>query len=154
MKFFGRSGKIEEDQEDKTVLFVCVENSGRSQMAEAFFREYAPKGYSAFSAGTKPSFEVNPLAIEVMREYAIDISKQRPKIITEDMIIRADIRVNMGCMDRDSCPTLFIHNLIEWGIEDPKGKPIEKVREIRDNIEQRVRQLAADLVKDYPKINN
>jgi arsenate reductase (thioredoxin) len=123
-------------------------------MAEAFFREYAPKGYSAFSAGTKPSPEVNPLAIEVMREYAIDISKQRPKIITEDMIISADIRVNMGCMDRDSCPTLFIHNLIEWGIEDPKGKPIDKVREIRDNIEQRVRQLAADLVKDNPKINN
>jgi protein-tyrosine-phosphatase len=60
----------------------------------------------------------------------------------------------MGCMDRDSCPTLFIHNLIEWGIEDPKGKPIDKVREIRDNIEQRVRQLAADLVKDNPKINN
>jgi arsenate reductase (thioredoxin) len=60
----------------------------------------------------------------------------------------------MGCMDRSSCPTLFIHNLIEWGIEDPKGKPIEKVREIRDNIEQRVRQLAADLVKDNPKINN
>jgi arsenate reductase (thioredoxin) len=60
----------------------------------------------------------------------------------------------MGCMDRGSCPTLFIHNLIEWGIEDPKGKPIEKVREIRDNIEQRVRQLAADLVKDNPKINN
>jgi arsenate reductase (thioredoxin) len=90
MKFFGRSGKIEEEQEDKTVLFVCVENSGRSQMAEAFFRECAPKGYSAFSAGTKPSSEVNPLAIEVMREYAIDISKQRPKIITEDMIISAD----------------------------------------------------------------
>jgi arsenate reductase len=130
-----------------------VENSG-SQMAEAFFREYAPKDYSAFSAGTKPSAEVNPLAIEVMREYAIDISKQRPKIITEDMIISADIRVNMGCMDRNSCPTLFIHNLIEWDIEDPKGKPIEKVREIRDNIEQRVRQLAADLVKDNPKINN
>ena len=119
MKFFGRSGKIEEEQEDKTVLFVCVENSG-SQMAEAFFREYASKGYSAFSAGTEPSSEVNPLAIEVMREYAIDISKQRPKIITEDMIISADIRVNMGCMDRNSCPTLFIHNLIEWGIEDPK----------------------------------
>ena len=70
------------------------------------------------------------------------------------MIISADIRVNMGCMDRGSCPTLFIHNLIKWGIEDPKGKPIEKVREIRDDIEQRVRQLAADLVKDNPKINN
>ena len=151
MKFFGKPRK---PGEDKTTLFVCVENSGRSQMAEAFFQKYAPKGYSAFSAGTKPSPEVIPLAIEVMREFNIDISKQRPKIITEDMIICADIRVNMGCMDRDSCPTLFIHNLIEWGIEDPKGKPIEKVRAIRDNIEQRVRQLAADLVKDNPKINN
>jgi arsenate reductase (thioredoxin) len=131
-----------------------VENSGRSQMAEAFFREYAPKGYSAFSAGTQPSSaDVNPLAIQVMREYDIDISKKKSKIITEDMIRNADIRVSMGCMDKKSCPTLFIHDLIDWGIEDPKGKPIEKVRAIRDDIEQRVRQFAADLVKDNPKIN-
>jgi protein-tyrosine-phosphatase len=123
-------------------------------MAEAFFREYAPKGYSAFRAGTQPSSaDVNPLAIQVMREYDIDISKKKPKIITEDMIRNADIRVSMGCMDKKSCPTLFIHDLIDWGIEDPKGKPIEKVRAIRDDIEQRVRQFAADLVKDNPKIN-
>jgi arsenate reductase (thioredoxin) len=63
------------------------------------------------------------------------------------MIIKADIRVNMGCMEREACPTLFIHDLLEWGIEDPKGKSLEKVREIRDDIEQRVRQLAAELVK-------
>ena len=89
-----------------------------------------------------------------MKEYGIDISKQKPKIITEDMIRNADLRVNMGCMDKESCPTLFIHNLIEWDIEDPKDKPIEKIREIRDDIEQRVmQQLAADLVKDSPKIN-
>jgi len=80
MRFFHKPLKPE--QEEKTVLFVCVENSGRSQMAEAFFREYAPKGYLAFSAGTKPSSEVNPLAIEVMREHAIDISKQRPMLQT------------------------------------------------------------------------
>jgi arsenate reductase len=80
MKFFGKPRK---PGEDKTTLFVCVENSGRSQMAEAFFQKYAPKGYSAFSAGTQPSAEVNPLAIEVMREFNIDISKQRPKIITQ-----------------------------------------------------------------------
>ena len=126
MKFFRRSEKIEEEQEDKTVLFVCVENSGRSQMAEAFFQKYAPKGYSAFSAGTKPSPEVIPLVIEAMREYAIDISKQRTKIITEDMIICADIRVNMGCMDRDSCPTLFIHNLIEWALKIQKVNLLKK----------------------------
>ena len=70
------------------------------------------------------------------------------------MIRTADIRVNMGCLDREACPALFIHNLVEWGIEDPKGKSIEKVREIRDDIEQRVRQLAEDLVKNtqQPKL--
>ena len=151
IKLFGKP-KIPENK--KTVLFVCVENSGRSQMAEGFFRRYAPKGYAASSAGTRPSGQINPLAIQVMKEYDIDISKQKPKIITEDMIRDASVRVNMGCMDKESCPTLFIHNLIEWVIEDPKGKSIEKVREIRDDIEQKVRQLAANLVKeDSPKIN-
>ena len=123
-------------------------------MAEGFFRKYAPKGYAALSAGTKPSGQINPLAIQAMKEYGIDISNQKSKIITEDMIRNATMSVNMGCMDKKSCPTLFIHNLIEWVIEDPKGKPIEKLREIRDDIEQKVRQLAADLVKeDSPKIN-
>jgi arsenate reductase (thioredoxin) len=151
MKFFGRSK--EPEQGGKTVLFVCVENSGRSQMAEAFFRKYAPKGYTALSAGTKPASDLNALAIQAMRELNIDISKQKPKIVTEDVIRSAAIRVNMGCVEKESCPTLFIHNLLDWNIQDPKGKPIEKVREIRDDIEQRVRQLAADLVKDNPKIN-
>ena len=142
------------ENKEKTVLFVCVENSGRSQMAEGLFRKYAPQEYTALSAGTKPSGQINPLAIQAMKEYGIDISNQKPKIVTEDMIRNATVSVNMGCMDKESCPTLFIHNLIEWGIEDPKGKPIEKVREIRDDIEQKVRQLAADLVKeDSPEIN-
>ena len=123
-------------------------------MAEGLFRKYAPRGYTALSAGTKPSGQINPLAIQVMKEYDIDISNQKSKIITEDMIRNATVRVNMGCTDKESCPALFIHNLIEWGIEDPKDKPIEKMREIRDDIERRVRQLAADLVKeDSPKIN-
>jgi protein-tyrosine-phosphatase len=104
----------------------------------------------AISAGTRPTGEINPVAIQVMKEAGIDMSKQKSKVITEDMIRNADIRVNMGCMDKESCPTLFIHNLIEWGIEDPKGKSIETVREIRDDIEQRVRQLAADLVNSSP----
>ena len=152
IKLFGKPKNPE--NKEKTVLFVCVENSGRSQMAEGLFRKYAPRGYTALSAGTKPSGQINPLAIQVMKEYDIDISNQKSKIITEDMIRNATVRVNMGCMDKESCPTLFIHNLIEWVIEDPKDKPIEKVREIRDNIERRVRQLAADLVKeDSPKIN-
>jgi arsenate reductase len=152
IKLFGRPKNPE--NKEKTVLFVCVENSGRSQMAEGLFRKYAPRGYAALSAGTKPSGQINPLAIQAMKEYGIDISNQKSKIVTEDMIRNATVRVNMGCMDKESCPTLFIHNLIEWGIEDPKDKPIEKLREIRDDIEQKVRQLAADLVKeDSPKIN-
>jgi len=119
--FFSRS-KEQTEQEEKTVLFVCVENAGRSQMAEGFFRKYAPKGYSSVSAGTKPSGEINSLAIQVMKELGIDISKQNSKIIIEEMIKNSSIRVNMGCMDKELCPTLFIHNLLEWRIEDPKGK--------------------------------
>jgi protein-tyrosine-phosphatase len=144
--------KSRKEAAEKTVLFVCVENAGRSQIAEAFFRKYAPRGYLAISAGTRATGEINPVAIQVMKEAGIDMSKQKSKVITEDMIRNADIRVNMGCMDKESCPTLFIHKLIEWGIEDPKGKSIETVREIRDDIEQRVRQLAADLVNSSPQI--
>jgi protein-tyrosine-phosphatase len=99
-----------------------------------------------------PSEQINPVAIQVMREIGIDISKQKSKIIMEVMIRNSDIRVNMGCMDKQSCPVLLFNNIIEWGIEDPKGKSIEKVREIRGDIEQRVRQLVADLVKSSPQI--
>ena len=144
---------IRKRAEEKTVLFVCIENAGRSQIAEAFFRKYAPNGYLAESAGTMPAGEINPTVIQAMKEVGIDISKQKSKIITEDMIRDAAVRVNMGCMDKESCPSLFIHDLLEWGIEDPKGKSIDKVREIRDEIERRVRQLAADLVKSSPEIN-
>src|ERR1041385_6894526 len=101
MKYLpSRSKKQTERQEEKTVLFVCVENSGRSQMAEGLFRKYAPRGYAALSAGTKPSGQINPLAIQVMKEYGIDISNQKSKIITEDMIRNATVRVNMGCTDK------------------------------------------------------
>src|SRR5919106_71415 len=138
---------------DKTVLFVCVENAGRSQMAEGFLRKYAPRGYMTLSAGTKPSGDINPLAIEVMKEIGIDISNQKSKDITEDMIRNSTKIVNMGCMDKSFCPTLFIPHLIDWRIEDPKGKPIEKVREIRDDIDRKVRQLAAELTKDSMQAN-
>src|SRR5438876_12075777 len=88
MKFFGIS-------KDETVLFVCVQNAGRSQIAEAFFRKYAPNNYEALSAGTEPAGNLNPLAIEAMKEVGIDISRQRPKIITEDIIKQSTARVNM-----------------------------------------------------------
>ena len=148
---FSRSRKR---AEEKTVLFVCVENAGRSHIAEGFFRKYAPRGYLTISAGIRPAGKINPLAIQAMNEVGIDISKQKTKILIEDMIRNADVRVNMGCMDKESCPAVFIHNLIEWRIEDPKGKSIEKVREIRDDIELRVRQLTADLVKSSLQIKH
>jgi arsenate reductase (thioredoxin) len=156
MKFsFGKS-KTKEQEIDKTILFVCVENAGRSQMAEGFFRKYAPKGYATLSAGTKPVSEINPLAVQVMKELGIDISNQRSKDLTEDMIRNATTVVNMGCMDNNNnfCPTLYLPKVIDWGLEDPKGKPIEKVREIRDEIERRVKQLAAELNKQDIKKSN
>lgn len=132
----------------KSVLFVCVQNAGRSQMAEGFFKKYAPKEYEGISAGTMPVSEINPLAVEVMREVDIDISRQKSKEITEDMIRNSTKIVNMGCMDKVSCPTLFLQNLLDWNIEDPKYKQMDKVREIRDEIEQRVKELVAD-IKNY-----
>lgn len=137
MKFFGKPVK--------TVLFVCVENAGRSQMAEGFFNKDPPKGYKAVSAGTKPISQINPLAVDAMYEIGIDISRQHSKDITEDMIRNSANIVNMGCMEKESCPTLFLYNLLDWNIEDPKGKSIEKVREIRNEIEQRVKELITSL---------
>src|SRR6478736_2668531 len=132
-------------KEKQTILFVCIQNAGRSQMTEAFFRKYAPDDYEPLSAGTKPTSEVNPIAI---KEVDIDISKQRPKDITEDMMRNSSKIVNMGCMEKDWCPTMFVPNLVDWGIEDPKGKSIEKVREIRDEIKERVKGLIASLPKE------
>jgi arsenate reductase len=116
-------------------------------MAEGFFNQkYAPKGYRAISAGTRPASQINPLAVQAMNEVGIDISSsQKPKIITEDMIKSSEKSVNMGCIDKTECPMLFINNVVDWGIEDPKGKPIEKVREIRDEIERRVKGIAQSI---------
>jgi arsenate reductase (thioredoxin) len=125
---------------EKTILFVCIENAGRSQMAEGFFNKYSPKGYKAISAGTEPVSQINPLAVEVMREVGIDIGNQKSKAITEDMTRNSAKIVNMGCMERESCPTLFLHNFLDWNIEDPKDKPIGKVEEIRNEIDQRVKR--------------
>jgi arsenate reductase len=130
------------------MLFVCVENAGRSQMAEGFFRKYATEEYEPISAGTKPSSQINPIVVQAMDEVGVDIRQQKPKDITEDMMRNSTKIVNMDCMDKSFCPTLFISNLIDWGIEDPKGKPIEEIREIRDDIEQRVNQLVTNLPKD------
>ena len=151
MKFFSKLKNS--GQNKQLVLFVCVENAGRSQMAEGFFRKYSPEGYEPLSAGTRPVNSINPPAIEAMSEVGIDISKQRSKILTEDMIRKSTLRVNMGCVEKESCPTLFIHDVIDWNIEDPKGKSIEKVREIRDVIDSRVRELVSNISKTNQSIN-
>lgn len=130
---------------EKKALFACIENSGRSQMAEGFFRKYAPKGWIPMSGGTSPKSYVNPLAVQVMKEVGIDISNQRPKAISEEQIRSADVKVNMGCMTIEECPTLVIGGCVDWGIEDPKDKPIEKIREIRDQIESKVKELVTNL---------
>jgi len=137
--------KLFKREPTKLILFVCVENAGRSQMAEGYFNKYAPKGYEAISAGTRPVSQINPIAVQVMRESGIDISNQKSKELTEDMMRNSLNIVNMGCVEKESCPTLFLQNLVDWNIEDPKDKPIEKVRKIRDEIDQRVKELAASI---------
>jgi len=150
MKFSFPSNKQknvqQRQQQDKVILFVCVDNAGRSQIAEGFFNQkYAPKGYRAISAGTRPVSQINPLAVQAMNEVGVDISNQKSKIITEDMIRSSAKSVNMGCIEKAECPMLFMNNVIDWGIEDPKGRPIEKIREIRDKIERRVKEIAESL---------
>lgn len=132
----------------KKVLFVCVENAGRSQMAEAFAKQYGGDKIEALSAGTMPSSEVNPLVIQVMREKGIDISKNKPKLINTKMIQDADKVIVMGCEAQGFCPAPLLNKVVDWGIEDPKGKPLEKIREIRDEIEEKVEALIEELLSD------
>lgn len=131
----------------KKVLFVCVENSARSQMAEGFFQKYS-QSFLASSAGTEPSSKLNPLAIQAMKEIGIDIVKQKPKLLSDDMIQSSFKVVNMGCMNKDSCPSLFVHDVIDWNISDPKGKTIDEVRNIRDQIKFEVLSLIKKLEDD------
>jgi arsenate reductase (thioredoxin) len=128
----------------KKVLFVCVENAGRSQMAEAFAKKYSEDKFIAFSAGNKPAAMINPTVVEVMKEKDIDLSANKPKLITAKMAMDVNLIVTMGCNDHGICPGPFFKPTIDWKLEDPKGKPIEKVREIRDDIERRVRNLIAE----------
>lgn len=129
----------------KKILFVCVENAGRSQMAEGFFRKYSTSEYEPQSAGTIPTATVNPLAVEAVREAGIDISSQKPKLISDSMIKEDAMIVNMGCMDTGSCPALFVNDVVDWSIPDPKGKPLDEVRKIRDLIEKRIQELCKTL---------
>jgi arsenate reductase len=113
-------------------------------MAEAFAKKYAKDQFIVSSAGNKPADKVNPTVVEVMKEKGIDISMNKPKLITLQMTRDADLIITMGCNDQGICPGPFFKPTIDWKLEDPKGKPIEKVREIRDDIERRVQKLITD----------
>ena len=125
----------------KNVLFVCVENAGRSQMAESFFKKFTEDRFNVISAGTVPSKNLNPIVVQVMKEIGIDMTSQSPKTISNSMIDNSFKTVNMGCMDKESCPALFVKDVIEWNIQDPKEKTIEEVRKIRDQIKSEVLNL-------------
>ena len=125
----------------ENILFVCVENAGRSQMAEAFFRKFAQNRFSVSSAGTTPSSQLNPIVIEVMKEIGIDMINQQPKLLSESMIEYSSHTVNMGCMDKESCPSLFVKDVIDWNISDPKEKSLDEVRKIRDTIKSEILNL-------------
>ena len=122
------------------ILFVCIENAGRSQMAEAFARAL---GLDACSCGSKPAAKINPIAVEAMKEQGIDISGRAPKGF--DAVPKADVVVTMGC--GDACPYVPGRH-VDWSLPDPKGKGLDDVRPIRDEIERRVSNLAASI--GYP----
>ena len=129
----------------KNILFVCVENAGRSQMAEAFFRKFAPSRFNVSSAGTIPSSQLNPIVIQVMKEVGIDVMNQHPKLLSDFMIENSSKTVNMGCMDKESCPSLFVKEVLDWNISDPKEKSLDEVRIIRDTIKSEVMNLIKTL---------
>ena len=133
----------------KTVVFVCVHNSGRSQMAEAFFNQIAEGKAIALSAGTQPGDKVHPIVVEAMKEAGIDISENKPKMLTMEMIEKADKMITMGCgADAGGlCPAGFIETE-DWALEDPSGKTISEVRIIRDEIKRRVRDLLAKIISE------
>lgn len=112
-------------------------------MAQAFAKKYGKDKIIPYSAGNKPADKVNPVVVEVMKEVGIDISANKPKLLTIQMTQDADLIVTMGCNDQGICPGPFFKPTIEWKLEDPKGKPKEKVREIRDEIERNVKNLMA-----------
>lgn len=122
------------------VLFVCVHNAGRSQMAEAFYNRLAKGKGNAISAGTNPASAVGPTVVKVMREVDIDISGKKPKLLTPDLLDQVSLVVTMGCGSEAVCPASWIDTQ-DWPLEDPRDKPIEKVREIRDDISARVIEL-------------
>ena len=126
-----------------TVLFLCRQNAGRSQMAQAFFERAAP-GHRAISGGSSPAAAVHPVVVDVMREVGIDLAERKPAKVDAEMLAKADLVISMGCDDPAVCEYPG-RRVEDWGIEDPGGKPIEDVRRIRDVLRDRVAELARRL---------
>lgn len=127
-----------------TVLFVCVHNAGRSQMAAGWLKNLAGDRVEIWSAGSEPADQINPLAVQAMREVGIDIGGETPKILTTDSVSHADVVITMGC--GDTCPYFPGKRYEDWKLTDPAGQPIEVVREVRDDIKDRVTALMHDLL--------
>ncbi len=125
------------------IVFICIKNAGRSQMAAAFAREISGGSLAIASAGSDPGVEIHPEVREVMSEVGIDLSDQKPTSILEAAPAGARVVVTMGC--GDTCPTLSAERRIEWDIEDPSGKPLSTVREIRDSLKAKVAELLESL---------
>jgi arsenate reductase (thioredoxin) len=125
------------------VLFVCVHNAGRSQMAAALLDRYAEGRVMVRSAGSVPASEVNPAVVAVMQEVGLDLSKEFPKPLTTEAVEASDVVITMGC--GDACPIFPGKRYLDWALDDPAGLPIEQVRPIRDEIDRRVRALADEL---------
>ena len=130
------------------VLFVCVHNAGRSQMAAAFLTHLAGSRVQVRSAGSEPADAVNPAVVEAMREVGIDIAAEVPKILTTDAVQASDVVVTMGC--GDSCPFFAGKRYLDWELADPAGRGLDAVRPIRDDVERRVRGLLAELQIPVP----
>jgi arsenate reductase len=126
-----------------SVLFVCVHNAGRSQMAAGWLRHLAGDTVEVRSAGSIPGDRVNPAAVAAMAEVGIDIAGQQPRVLTVDAVEASDVVITMGC--GDACPILPGKRYLDWALEDPAGKGVEAVRPIRDEIEARVRELLVEL---------
>jgi arsenate reductase (thioredoxin) len=128
------------------VLFVCVHNAGRSQMAAGLLDQLSRGRVRVRTAGSDPADEINPVAVEAMDEVGVDLSSEFPKPLTDDAVRAADVVITMGC--GDACPIYPGKRYEDWELEDPAGKDIETVRRIRDEIAARVRSLLAELVPD------
>jgi arsenate reductase len=132
--------------EHPTVLFVCVHNAGRSQMAQGWLSHLAGGRVEVRSAGSEPGDQINPVAVEAMREVGIDITAEHPKILTVDAVRESDVVITMGC--GDTCPIFPGKHYEDWDLEDPAGKGIDTVRRVRDEIRGRVETLLGELAPD------